>query len=161
MSMERQSEEIQGDAADARGRYAIVASTFNAPVVDKLVTGAVATLEGHGVEAGDITVVRVPGAFELPQAAQRLAATARYDAVIALGAVVRGGTPHFEYVSMACAQGLANASLQSECPLLFGVLTTDDGDQAYARAGGEKGNKGEEAALAALEMVSLYRKLAP
>lgn len=159
MNDARGMREIQGDAGDAAGRYAIVAARFNAPVVDRLLEAAVATLESHGVSADEITVARVPGAFELPQAALRLARTSRFDAVIALGAVVRGGTPHFEYVSSACAQGLASASLEVECPLIFGVLTTDDGEQAYARAGGDKGNKGEEAALAALEMVSVYRKL--
>lgn len=157
--MESNSEEIRGDVDDAGGRYAIVASRFNAPVVDALLAGALATLEAHGVIREEITVVRVPGAFELPQAALRLAGSARYDAVIALGAVIRGGTPHFEYVSSACAEALARASLETEYPLVFGVLTTDDAEQARARAGGAKGNKGEEAALAALEMVSVYRQL--
>lgn len=160
MSMEQEAGAITGDINDASGRYAVVAARFNPSVVDALVEGALTTLDAHGVAREDITLVRVPGAFELPQAALKLAATARYDAVIALGAVVRGGTPHFEYVSAACAQGLAAASLRAECPLLFGVLTTDDGEQARARAGGDKGNKGEEAALAALEMVSVYRQVA-
>ena len=160
MSNNEGEREVRGDVTGAQGRYAVVAARFNAAVVDRLLSAAVATLERHGVAADHITQVRVPGAFELPQAALRLAQSSRFDAVIALGAVVRGGTPHFEYVSSACAQGLANASLQVDCPLVFGVLTTDDGEQAYARAGGEKGNKGEEAALAALEMVSVYRQLA-
>lgn len=161
MSTDTETTEITGDADDASGRYAIVASRFNAPVVDALVTGALNALEGHGVARSEVTVVRVPGAFELPQTALRMARSARYDAVIALGAVIRGGTPHFEYVSSACAQGLARASLETEYPLVFGVLTTDDAEQARARAGGGKGNKGEEAALAALEMVSAYRQLWP
>lgn len=159
MSTESESNEIRGNVGDAAGRYAVVASRFNAPVTDALLAAALATLENHGVAREDITAVRVPGAFELPQAALRLARSARYDAVIALGAVIRGGTPHFEYVSSACAQGLARASLETDCPLVFGVLTTDDAEQARARAGGAKGNKGEEAALAALEMVSVYRRL--
>lgn len=161
MSTDTETTEITGDADGASGRYAIVASRFNAPVVDALVTGALNALEGHGVARAEVTVVRVPGAFELPQTALRLARSARYDAVIALGAVIRGGTPHFDYVSSACAQGLARASLETEYPLVFGVLTTDDPEQARARAGGGKGNKGEEAALAALEMVSVYRQLWP
>lgn len=159
MSTESESNEIRGNVGDAAGRYAVVASRFNAPVTDALLSAALATLENHGVAREDITAVRVPGAFELPQVALRLARSARYDAVIALGAVIRGGTPHFEYVSSACAQGLARASLETDCPLVFGVLTTDDAEQARARAGGAKGNKGEEAALAALEMVSVYRRL--
>lgn len=159
MNTETQAEEVRGKTDGAEGRYAIVASRFNAPVVDALVAGALETLEGHGVTRAEVTVVRVPGAFELPQAALRLARSARYDAVIALGAVIRGGTPHFEYVSSACAQGLARASLETEFPLVFGVLTTDDAEQARSRAGGARGNKGEEAALAALEMVSVYRQL--
>lgn len=159
MSTESKPNEIRGNVGDAAGRYAVVASRFNAPVTDALLAAAVSTLENHGVAREDITAVRVPGAFELPQAALRLARSARYDAVIALGAVIRGGTPHFEYVSSACAQGLSRASLETDCPLVFGVLTTDDAEQARARAGGAKGNKGEEAALAALEMVSVYRRL--
>lgn len=159
MNAETGTTEIRGDVQDAIGRYAIVAARFNAPVVDAMLAGALDTLRRHGVADEELTVVRAPGAFELPQAALRLARSARFDAVIALGAVIRGGTPHFEYVSSACAQGLARASLETECPLVFGVLTTDDGDQARARAGGAKGNKGEEAALAALEMVSVYRQL--
>jgi len=151
----------EGDLSNCLGRYAVVAARFNAAIVDRMLEAALATLERHGVGAESVTVVRVPGAFELPQAARRLAACARFDAVIALGAVIRGGTPHFEYVSAACARGLMDVSVAVDCPVVFGVLTTDDQAQARARAGGEQGNKGEEAALAALEMVSAYRKLFP
>lgn len=148
-----------GDFDTGQGRFAIVASRFNAAVVDRLVEAASTTLERHGVDTDRIAVLRVPGAFELPQAARRLADSGRYDAVIALGAVIRGGTPHFEYVCRACADGLTWLSLTADCAITFGVLTTDDEQQARERAGGPEGNKGEEAALAALEMVAFNRRL--
>lgn len=149
----------QSGLADVGGRYAVVASRFNAAIVDRLLDAALATLERHGVGRDHVTAMRVPGAFELPQAARRLADSGRFDAVIALGAVVRGGTPHFDYVCRACAHGLMQVSIEADCAVVFGVLTTDDQTQARDRAGGAHGNKGEEAALAALEMVAFNRSL--
>jgi 6,7-dimethyl-8-ribityllumazine synthase len=128
-------------------------------VVDKLVAGALETLAQAGVRPEDIDLVRVPGAFELPLVAKRLAAAKRYEAVIALGAVIRGGTPHFDYVCNECARGVNDASLETGVPVLFGVLTCDDMQQANERAGGAHGNKGADCALAALEMISLLAKL--
>ena len=142
-------------------RVAVVAGRFNVDVVDALLQGALETLHSHGIPASDTTVVRVPGAFELPLLARRLAARGGFDAIITLGAVVRGDTPHFDYVAGECARGVARVALDFDLPVIFGVLTTDDLSQARARAGGSEGNKGREAALAALEMVSLLRKLPP
>lgn len=156
MSRERGERRELGDVS---GRYAIVASRFNASVVDPMLEAALATLANNGIEDSQVTVMRVPGAFELPQAVRRLADNARFDAVIALGAVIRGGTPHFDYVCQACALGLARVSIQTDCAVTFGVLTTDDEQQARERAGGAHGNKGEEAALAAMEMVAFNRRI--
>lgn len=141
------------------GRFSIVASRFNQRVVDRLLEGALEALAQHGIAETAIKVVRVPGAFEIPVVAQRLAASGRFDAVIALGAVVRGDTPHFEYVAGECARGIARVALDFNLPVIFGVLTVDDRDQAMARAGGREGNKGYDSALAALEMVALLRNL--
>ncbi|MCP5152223.1 MAG: 6,7-dimethyl-8-ribityllumazine synthase [Ectothiorhodospiraceae bacterium] len=141
-------------------RFAIVAARFNADIVDRLLEGALACLGEHGVASTDVDVVRVPGAFEIPLAAQRLAATGGYDAVVGLGTVIRGETPHFDYVCNECARGVAAVSLQHDLPVIFGVLTTDDHAQALARAGGAHGHKGREAALAALEMVTVLGRLA-
>ena len=149
-------DEQQHDVAGAR--VAVVAARFNAGVVDALLSGAEQTLARHQVRAN---VFRVPGAFELPFAARRLAASGRYEAVIALGAVIRGGTPHFDYVCAESARGLMQAGLDADLPVVFGVLTCDDQAQALARAGGEEGNKGHEAALAALEMIAFVRALGP
>lgn len=140
-------------------RFAIVASRFNAPVTDALLEGAVATLAEHGVPDDHVSVVQVPGAFEIPITAKRLAASGRFEAIIALGAVVRGGTPHFEYVAGECARGIARVAIEENVPVIFGVLTTDTDEQARARAGGEAGNKGCEAAMAGLEMVTVLRRL--
>lgn len=141
------------DAASARGkRFAIVASRFNAYVTRPLADGAVETLVRHGARRGDIRLTWVPGAFELPLAAQRAAADRRTDAVLCLGAVIRGGTPHFEHVASQAAAGIAQAALAARVPVLFGVLTTDTVQQAVARAGGALGNKGCDVALAAIEM---------
>jgi len=140
-------------------RFAIVAARFNKAITEALVDGAVATLAEHGVADDHVSVVRVPGAFELPLTAKRLAASGRYEAVIALGAVVRGGTPHFEYVAGECARGLSQVALTENVPVIFGVLTTDSDAQARDRAGGNEGNKGREAAHAGLEMVTLLRRL--
>lgn len=137
-------------------RIAIAASRFNGFIVEQLVEGARDALERRGVEP---TLVWVPGAFELPLAADRLAASGRFDAVIALGAVIRGGTPHFEYVAGACASGLGRVALDRGVPVSFGVLTTDDVGQALERAGTGAGNKGFDAAITALEMVDTLRAL--
>ena len=148
-----------GDFSIDGARFAVVASRFNSEVTVRLLDGAVATLREHGVPDDHVTVVQVPGAFEIPITAKRLAATGRYEAVIALGAVVRGDTPHFDYVAGECARGIGEAALAEDVPVIFGVLTTDTEEQARARAGGEHGNKGCEAALAGLEMVTLLRRL--
>ncbi len=142
-------------------RFAIAVARFNRDICDALLAGALDTFGEHGVPAARVTVVRVPGAFELPLAAERLLRHRDYAAVVALGAVIRGETPHFDYVSGECARGIARVSLDSGVPVIFGVLTTDDHAQALARAGGEVGNKGSEAALAALEMATLLRAMAP
>lgn len=140
-------------------RFAIVAARFNAVISEALLDGAVATLAEHGVPDDHVNVVQVPGAFEIPITAKRLAASGRYEAIIALGAVVRGGTPHFEYVAGECARGVSSVAIAENVPVIFGVLTTDTDEQARERAGGKEGNKGSEAALAGLEMVTLLRRL--
>jgi len=149
----------EGDYAVEEARLAIVAARFNEELAGRLLAGALQTLERHGVAQERVTVVRVPGAFEIPLAAQRLAASGRYEAIIAIGAIVRGETPHFEYVAGECARGIAQVGLAQNLPVAFGVVTADDAAQAEARAGGAQGNRGHEAALAALEMVSLLRRL--
>jgi 6,7-dimethyl-8-ribityllumazine synthase len=140
-------------------RFGIVASRFNHFVADRLVEGAVDALVRHGAQADDITVVRVPGAFELPIVVRRLVASRKLDAIIALGAVIRGGTPHFEYVAGEAAKGIAAAAGASDVPVAFGVLTTETVEQAIERAGSKQGNKGWDAALSAIEMVTLSRAL--
>ncbi|MGE0371611.1 MAG: 6,7-dimethyl-8-ribityllumazine synthase [Gammaproteobacteria bacterium] len=150
---------IEGDFTATTARFAIVASRFNSFIVDSLLRGALDVLRRHGVGDKSIEIVHVPGAFELPLVAKRLAATRRYDAVIALGAVIRGSTPHFDYVAGGCARGLAEVALSCDLPVAFGVLTVDTIEQAVERAGTKSGNKGADAALTALEMVSLLRKL--
>ena len=137
----------------------VVAARFNDVVVSRLLEGALDTLARHGLNREETLVVRVPGAFELPLAARWLARRGAADAVIALGVVIRGDTPHFDYVCTEAARGIQAASAETGVPVIFGVLTCDDRAQADARAGGEHGNKGSEAALAALEMVSLRRRL--
>jgi 6,7-dimethyl-8-ribityllumazine synthase len=141
-------------------RFAVVVSRFNQPVGARLLDGCARELEERGVASGDIDVLWVPGAFELPQAVRALAATGRYDAVVALGAVIRGGTPHFDYVCRAVTDGIREVIRDTGIPVGFGVLTTEDGDQAFDRAGGEHGNKGTEAARAAIEMARLVERLA-
>lgn len=141
---------------DASGlRVAIVVSRFNHPVSVRLLEGAAAELAERGADAADVHVAWVPGAFEIPQAARALAGSGRYDAVVALGAVIRGSTPHFDYVCRAVTDGVREVIRDTGVPVAFGVLTTDDAAQALARAGGPEGNKGAEAVLAALEMVHL------
>lgn len=140
-------------------RFALVWSRFNHAVVSKLVEGARTCFEEHEVAPDAVYVVEVPGAWELPYAAQRLAGSGRFDAVVALGAIIRGGTPHFDYVSEGTALGLSRVTLDASVPVVFGVLTTDDEAQAFARAGGDHGNKGYDAALTAIEMARFDRKL--
>lgn len=150
---------IEGDFRHTEGRYAIVVSRFNSFVVDSLLAGAMDTLRRHGVSDGQITVIRAPGAWELPLLTRKVLDTGRYDAVVALGAVIRGGTPHFEYVAGECVKGLSQISLDSGVPVAFGVLTVDSIEQAIERSGTKAGNKGAEAALSALEMLSVISKL--
>ena len=140
-------------------RVAIIAGRFNDFIVEPLLSGAVELLEQHGAQRDAIKVLRVPGAFELPLVAQKLAASGRFDAVIALGAVIRGDTPHFDFVAGECAAGLARVALDTGVPVIFGVLTTDTVEQASDRAGGKHGNKGADAALTAIEIVRLLRDL--
>jgi len=152
----------QGEKLDGSGlRVAIIVSRFNDNITSRLLSGARDALLKHGVRASDVTEVWVPGAWELPLAAQALARTGRYDALVALGCVVRGETTHHIHVGGESARGLAQVSLQTNVPIGFGVLTTDTVEQAVARAGGDHGNKGEDAALAAIEMVMLLRAHRP
>jgi 6,7-dimethyl-8-ribityllumazine synthase len=145
---------------DASGmRLAIVAGRFNEHVTTPLLEGALDWLEGHGHSRDDVPTYWVPGAYEIPLVAKRLADSGEVDAVICLGAVIRGDTPHFEYVAGECAAGVARAALETGVPLIFGVLTTDNVEQALERAGGAEGNKGAEAAAGAVEMVGLLRAL--
>jgi len=151
--------EIRGDLQARGRRFAIVASRFNEVVVAKLVEGALDCLRSHGVAEDDLDVAWVPGAFELPLAARRLAAGGNFDAVICLGAVVRGETSHYEFVAGRAAEGIARAADDTGVPVIFGVLTTDTLEQALDRAGGKHGNKGWDAATAAMEMASLLEQL--
>jgi 6,7-dimethyl-8-ribityllumazine synthase len=145
---------------DGKGkRFALVASRFNEFFTKQLVAGATDCLARHGVSDNDISVVWVPGAFEIPVAAKRLAASGNHDAVICLGAVVRGGTPHFELVSAEAAKGIARVAMDSDVPVVFGLVTTDTLEQAVERSGTKSGNRGFDAALSALEMVDLLQKL--
>ena len=145
---------------DAKGlRFGIVVSRFNSFISDRLVEGAIDALFRHGVERDNLHIVRVPGAFEIPLTAKKLVETGRYDAIICLGAVIRGATPHFDYVSAEVSKGIAAVSLDSGIPVSFGVLTTDSIEQAIERAGTKAGNKGFEAAVGAIEMVNLFKAL--
>jgi 6,7-dimethyl-8-ribityllumazine synthase len=150
---------IEGTFGNASARYIIAVARWNGFVVESLLEGALDTLRRHGVADKDILIVRVPGAFELPLAVKKLASRDDCDAVIALGAVIRGGTPHFEYVAGECVKGLGQVSLDSGKPVTFGVLTVDSIEQAIERSGTKAGNKGAEAAITAVEMVSLLRQL--
>jgi 6,7-dimethyl-8-ribityllumazine synthase len=148
-----------GDLLARGARFAIVVSRFNSFIGDRLLEGAVDTLVRHGVDHGNIEVVRVPSAYEIPLAAKTLAAGKKYDALIALGAVIRGETPHFDYVAGACAKGLSQVSMEFDIAVGFGVLTTNTVEQAVERAGAKAGNKGAEAALSAIEMMNLLKQL--
>lgn len=150
---------IEGEPDGSGLRIAIVMSRFNEVVTEQLAAGALECLGERGVAPGDVDVIAVPGAWELPAAAARAADSERYDAIVALGCVIRGETPHFEFVAGEAARGLGRISGRGRIPVGFGVLTTEDMEQALARAGGPGGNKGREAALAALEMAGLFRAL--
>jgi len=150
---------IEGDFSAVTAKFGIVVARFNSFVVEELLSGAIDALRRHGVNQANITIIRVPGAYEMPLATKKAVDSGEYDAMIALGAVIRGGTPHFDYVAGECASGLAKVSLESGVPVAFGVLTTDTTEQAIERSGTKAGNKGADAAMSALEMVSLLRNL--
>jgi len=149
----------EGEVIIRDGRFAIVAARFNEFIVESLIKAALHCLRRHGAVDGDIEIVRVPGAFEMPIAIDKVAATRRFDGIIALGAVIRGGTPHFDYVAGECVRGVTAASLKHGIPIGNGVLTVDTIEQAIERAGTKAGNKGEEATLAVIEMVNLLRRI--
>lgn len=149
----------EGDLVIRDAKVCLVVSRFNSFIVEQLESGAIDALVRHGADLDDITVVRVPGAFELPLAVQKVAEMQQFDAIIALGAVIRGGTPHFEYVAGECVKGISMVSLQHKVPVSFGVLTVDTIEQAIERAGTKAGNKGAEAALSVIEMISLFKSL--
>jgi len=150
---------ITGNLNVRKAHFGIVVARFNSLITDRLLDAALRTLTRHGVETSHIETVWVPGAYELPLAAKRLAGTGRCAAIVALGCVIRGGTPHFEYVAGECAAGLSRVSLEFDIPIGFGVLTVDTIEQAIERAGTKAGNKGEDATLATLEMVSVLRQI--
>lgn len=150
---------LEGKLVTGKGKFAIVAARFNEFIVSKLIAGAEDTLVRHGVDTDDITLAWVPGAFEIPLAAQKLAQSEQYCAVICLGAVIRGSTTHYDYVCNEVSKGIAQVGLQTGVPVLFGVVTTENLEQAIERAGTKAGNKGADAALAALELVDLLPQL--
>jgi 6,7-dimethyl-8-ribityllumazine synthase len=150
---------LEGNLTGNGKRFAMVVSRFNSLITERLVEGAVDCLQRHGADSSDLTLIRVPGAWEIPVAAKRAATSRSYDGVICLGAVIRGGTPHFDYVAAEVSKGVAAVGMESTVPVTFGVLTTDTIEQAVERAGTKAGNKGWEAAEACLEMVSLFREL--
>lgn len=150
---------ISGDMQIKNARFVLVASRFNSFIVDHLVQGALDVLVRHGAEAKKLEVVYAPGAFEIPLVVKRIAQTQRCDAIIALGAVIRGATPHFDYVAGECVKGIASVMMETGIPVAFGVLTVDTIEQAIERAGTKAGNKGAEAAMSAIEMVNLLREI--
>jgi 6,7-dimethyl-8-ribityllumazine synthase len=150
---------IAGQLSGTNKRFAIAATRFNGAIVENLIAGALDCLKRHGVADKDISVVHCPGAWELPLIAAKLAASKKYDAIITLGCVIRGDTPHFDYVAGECAKGLANVQNTQGIPVAFGVLTTDTTEQAQARAGLKAGNKGVDAALSAIEMVQVLGQI--
>ncbi len=150
---------IEGDFTGGKGRYCLVVGRWNSFIVEHLLQGALDALRRHGVSDKQITVVRAPGAFEIPLVCKKVAERGDVDAIIALGAVIRGGTPHFEHVAGECTKGLAAVGMEFGLPVAFGVLTVDSIEQAVERAGTKAGNKGEEAAMSAIEMVSLLNNL--
>lgn len=150
---------IEGGLTVDKARFCVVVTRWNSFVVDSLEAGAIDTLKRHGARDEDITVVRLPGAFEMPLVLDKIAQKGEYDAIVALGAVIRGGTPHFEYVAGECVKGMAQVTLKHGVPIAFGVLTVDTIEQAIERAGTKAGNKGGEAAASAIEMVNLLRAI--
>ena len=150
---------IEGDLIATTASITIVVARFNELVVDSLLKGALDALKRHGVQDSNVTIVKVPGAFELPLAAKKAAEQEGCDAVVVLGAVIRGGTPHFDYVAGQAASGIAQVGLDANKPVIFGVLTTDSIEQAIERSGTKAGNKGADAAVTAIEMISLLRKM--
>ncbi|MEY4768856.1 MAG: hypothetical protein RL637_1495 [Pseudomonadota bacterium] len=149
----------EGNLVINNSKFCLISSRFNHFIVEHLENGAIDTLIRHGAELSNIQLIRTPGAFELPLTVKRIAALKKYDAIIALGAVIRGGTPHFEYVAGECVKGLAQVALEYQIPVTFGVLTVDTIEQAIERAGTKAGNKGAEAALSAIEMINLFKQL--
>jgi 6,7-dimethyl-8-ribityllumazine synthase len=157
--MDRQTQYIEG-SLDANGtKFAVIVARFNSFITERLLEGAMDCLIRNGADAGDITVVRVPGAYEIPMAAAKLAQSKKYDGIICLGAVIRGATPHFDYVCSEVTKGVAMVSLDSGIPVGFGVLTTDTVEQAVDRAGAKSGNKGWETAHSTMEMINLFKKI--
>lgn len=150
---------IEGKPKLDNAKITVVASRFNSFVVDRLLEACLGTLKSSGLSDQDITIVRVPGAFEIPSAVQHVIKHTECDAVITLGAVIRGDTPHFEYICSECARGLGQVSIENDIPVIFGVLTVDNTEQAMDRAGAEESNKGSESAQAAIEMVNVFRAL--
>ena len=150
---------LQGNFAGEGKKIAIVASRFNEFITTKLLGGAMDTLQRHGVNESDITIAWVPGAFEIPLVAKRMAQSGAYSAVIALGCIIRGATPHFDYVAAEAAKGVGHAMLDTGVPILFGILTTENIEQAVERAGTKAGNKGSDAAMGALEMINLMEQI--
>ncbi len=150
---------IEGDLTIRGIRFGLAVARFNSFVVESLLDGAIDILLRHGAVDNDLEIIRVPGAFELPLVVQKMANSKKYDTIIALGAVIRGGTPHFEYVAGECTKGLSQVMMQSGLPISFGVLTVDSIEQAIERAGTKAGNKGAEAAMSAVEMVNVLRKI--
>ena len=150
---------IEGGMTVSNARFCVVVARWNGFVVDSLEAGAIDTLKRHGAREEDITVVRLPGAFEMPLVLDKVAAKGEYDAIVALGAVIRGGTPHFEYVAGECVKGMSQVTLNHGVPIAFGVLTVDTIEQAIERAGTKAGNKGGEAAATAIEMVNLLKEI--
>ncbi len=148
---------VEGKLEAGGIRVALVVSRFNSFISDRLLEGALDALLRHGAEEKDLTIVKVPGAFEIPLVARKLAVSSRYDAIVCLGAVIRGSTPHFDYVSAEVSKGIAAVGLETGVPVIFGVLTTDTIEQAVERAGSKAGNKGAEAAISAIEMVNLCK----
>lgn len=151
---------IQGDLSGKGLKIGIVAARFNDFITSRLVEGALDGLQRHGVSENDIEIVKVPGSYEIPLAAKMLAQAKKYDAIICLGAVIRGATPHFEYVSAEVSKGVAAVSMETGSPVIFGVLTTDTIEQAIERAGTKSGNKGWDAALSAIEMANVVKQMA-
>jgi 6,7-dimethyl-8-ribityllumazine synthase len=150
---------IEGVFTSGKGNYALVVGRWNSFVVEHLLEGALDTLRRHGVPESQVTIVRAPGAFEIPLVCKKIAQKGNVDAIIALGAVIRGGTPHFEYVAGECTKGIAQVSMEHGVPISFGVLTVDSIEQAVERSGTKAGNKGEEAAMSAIEMVNLIDQI--